>query len=207
MERYMMLLKSFKRMNPELEQALRENAYRIPLGKGEILQSPGVLNNNLYFVEKGLLHIFGLKRRRKITMEFRWEDQFVITLKSVFGSGPVSYDGIEALEDSILWCIPGDVVEELLRKHDRFNFQYNQILILETKANAAAYRCSHPVGGLENLKNLCSLFPQLVHRVPLPYLANLTEIPEKKLKHLLESPIELHTDLKRRRRSSPAQNR
>jgi signal-transduction protein with cAMP-binding, CBS, and nucleotidyltransferase domain len=199
MERYMMLLKSFKRMHPELEQALRENFYCLPLGKGEILQSPGVLNNNLYFVEKGLLHIFGLKRRDKITMAFRWEDQFVITLKSVWGSKK-RYDGIEALEDSILWCIPGDVVDDLLEKHARFNLQFNHILIRETIAIQNVFDCSQPVGGLENLKNLCSRFPQLVHRVPLSYLANLTEIPEKKLKHLLESPIALHTDLKRRRR-------
>jgi CRP-like cAMP-binding protein len=202
MERYMMLLKSLKRMNPELEQALRENTYRITLGKNKILQSPTALNDNLYFIEKGLLHIFSLKNRRKITMSFRWEDQFVITLKSVWGSKK-SYDGIEALEDPILWCIPGDVVEELLEKHARFNFQITHIAIRETIAIQDAFSCSHPLRGLENLKNLCSRFPQLVSRVPLSYLANLTEIPEKKLKHLLESPIELHTDLKRRRRSSP----
>ena len=203
MERYMMLLKSYKRMNPELEHTLRDNVYSITLTKSEILQSPTALNNNLYFVEKGLLHIFGVKQQHKITMAFRWEDQFVVTLKSVFGSDPGPLDGIEALEDATLWCIPGDLVEELLKKYIRFNSQYQQILIRDTIAIRDAQHCSRPKGGIENLKNLAFRLPQLAHRVPLPYLANFTQIPENQLKHLLESPLVLHTDLKRRRRSNP----
>jgi hypothetical protein len=203
MERYMMLLKSFKRMNPELEQALRDNVYRINLTKSEILQSPTALNNNIYFVEKGLLHIFGYKQEQKITMAFRWEDQFVLTLKSIFDTDQGPYDGIEALEDSTLWCIPGDLVKELLEKYIRFSIQYQQIVIRDTIAIRDTYRCSRPKGGLANLNNLRSRFPKLIQRVPIQYLASLTMIPEKKLKHLLESPIELHTNLKRRRRSHP----
>jgi CRP-like cAMP-binding protein len=200
MERYMMILKSIKRMNPELEQALRANVYPVHLRKDEVLQSPGTLNNNLYFIEKGLFHYFGYQQSHKMTLAFRWEDQFIITLKEVYGDKTGPCDGIEALEDSTVWCIAGDLSEELIEKYPRFCFQFREILDRELVAVRNVYRCSHPAGGLENLKNLRSRFPLLAHRVPLHYLANLTSIPEKKLKHLLDSRIELHTDLKRRRR-------
>lgn len=198
-----MILKSIKRMNPELEQALQENVYRLDLRKDEVLQSPAALNDKLYFVEKGLLHYFGYKDNHKITMAFRWEDQFVLTVKSIFSNRRGRYDGIEALEDSTLWCIPGDLVEELLQKYIRFNIQYREILARDTITIMDTYQCSHPTHGPENLKNLYSCFPQLVHRVPVKYLANLTQIPEKQLKHLLKSPIKLITDGKRRRRGGP----
>ena len=48
----MILLKSFKRMNPELEQELRDNFYPITIEKGQVLQEPGTVNDILYFVEK-----------------------------------------------------------------------------------------------------------------------------------------------------------
>ena len=203
MERYMMILKSLKRMNPELEQALRENVHPMNLSKDEILQSPEALNDTLYFVEKGILHYFDFRHGHKTTMAFRWEDQFVLTLKSVFGTKPGPYNGIEALEDSTLWYIPGGLVDELLQKYIEFNFHLRVILERDTISIIDTYHCAHPTHGPENLKNLTSNFPQLLHRVPVKYLANLTQIPEKQLKHLLKSPIKLITDGKRRRRGGP----
>jgi CRP-like cAMP-binding protein len=203
MERYMMILKSIKRMNPELEQALRANVYPITIPKQVILRSKPEINDSLYFVEKGLLHYYYLLDNQEISLEFRWEDQFINIIESFNGIARDPDLEIETLENSILWCIPGQLVRELYAKYVRFSIQYLEISTRDYVAHINATRCSRPGAGLENFNQLCARFPQLLHRVPIHYLSNFTGIPEKELKHLLESQIRLHTDLTRRRRINP----
>jgi hypothetical protein len=57
MERYMMLLKSYKRMPLELEQTLRENVHPLTVCKHDIFQPIGTITDYLYFVEKGLFRL------------------------------------------------------------------------------------------------------------------------------------------------------
>lgn len=199
MERYMIVLKSLKRMAPELEEILRENFKPMTLEKGEILQQPATLNDKLYFIEKGLLHMYLPKGKRKITLEFRREDQFALTLDAIFGQG--KGDGIEALEDCLLWWLPGKLAHELADKYHHFSLQYHDILARHMIMAQAFLRCSNPAAGPENFDYFRSEFPELVHRVPNCYLASLTEIPEKKLKHLLESPIKLNVGYTRTHRT------
>jgi CRP-like cAMP-binding protein len=192
MERYMMVLKSIKRMTPGLEQVLLENFKPMPLKKGEVLQEPDTLTNYIYFIEKGLLHFYLPEKGGKLTYSFRREDQFALTLEAIFS--PNSGYGIEALEDCSLWCLPGNLAEELCEKYHHFSLQYHEILVREALAVRAFLRSSHPDGGLANFDFFHSEFPELVHRVPIEYLISLTEIPRRKLKHLLESPIKLRPD-------------
>jgi hypothetical protein len=45
MERYLMLLKSYKRMPLELEQILRENVRPLPVRKHDIIQPVGTITD------------------------------------------------------------------------------------------------------------------------------------------------------------------
>lgn len=203
MERYMMVLKSIRRMNPELEAALRENIYPITIPKQVILRSTPGENDNIYFIEKGLFHYYHLKPGRQISLGFRREDQFIHLMESFKYHERNPRAEIEALEDSKVWCIPGTLVRELYGKYIPFSIQYLEITSRDSLANIFAAECSRPGEGLANFVRLCSRFPNLLHRVPMKYLANMTQIPEKVFQHLLESPIKLNTGTKRRRRSRP----
>ena len=125
----MMLLKSFKRMPFELEQILRENFQSLAVRKHDIIQPVGTLSDYLYFVEKGLFHIFLEKDGKQVTLRFKREDEFIISLKEIFGNARVHGDGIEALEDGLLWLLPGSFVSDLKFKYHEFIMQYNAIKI------------------------------------------------------------------------------
>ena len=72
MERYMVLLKSFKRMPIELEQTLRSNFQPMEVRKGEIIQQEDTLTDKLYFVEKGLIRLFVTRwDGQQVSMRFR----------------------------------------------------------------------------------------------------------------------------------------
>jgi hypothetical protein len=191
MERYMLILKSIKRMNPELEQTLRKNVYPITVQKNEIFQVPFARLEHLYFIEKGLMRYYINIHGEETTVEFKQEDQFVIGLKNTDAYQTEGL-GIEALEESTLWCFPGNMVKELLEKQPRFHTQYYGILNREFSAWGQSVHCRHPGGGASNLDNIRHWFPNLLHRIPLHHLASYTQTPERTLRHLLASPLKLY---------------
>jgi CRP-like cAMP-binding protein len=200
MERYMMLLKSYKRMPLELEQILRENVRPLPVRKGDIIQPIGTLSDYLYFVEKGLFHLFLEKDGKQVTLRFKTEDEFIVSLKEVFGDEKVHGDGIEALEDGLLWLFPGSLVSDLKFKYHAFILQYGNILTKDWISIEEAARCSRQTEGSDNYDRLCANSPGLLDRVPIRYLANYTNIPEHIFRHLHSSKIRLNVSTGRRRK-------
>ena len=199
MERYMMILKSIKRMNPELEQALRDSVYPIIIQKHELFQIPFARKEHLYFIEKGIFRYFFVLNRKEYTLEFKKEDQFIIGLREDDHVHQHVGLGIEALENAILWCIPGDLVKRLRENYPRFVFHYHGILSRDFVEWSRAKNCTHPWGYMGNFHGLRKEFPELIDRVPIRYLANFTQIQEKVLLHLLQSNIWLHNALTRHR--------
>jgi len=202
MERYMKILKSYKRMPPALETALRENVYPLQCKKGEIIQQYGTVTDNLYFVEKGAFQYFMLRGKSKITLRFKIEDEFIISLKAISQDPPRDPKGIEALEDGVLWCFPGAFVAEMRQKFIQFLAQYGTIILNDVLAMEESGTCSDPRTGTANYESLRKYQPHLLTRIPIPYLAKYTHIPEKVFQDLLVSNINSNTSTPRRRRSS-----
>jgi signal-transduction protein with cAMP-binding, CBS, and nucleotidyltransferase domain len=200
MERYLMILKSYKRMPPALEQILRENIHPLPVRKHDIIQPYGTITDNLYFIEKGLFHLFIEKDGRQITLRFKTEDEFIVSLEELFHQAKVKGTGIEALEDGLLWRFPGSLVSELKEKYHQFGLQFSTILTKDWISMEQARDCSSEDGGSDNYDQLRASFPELLDRVPISYLAKFTEIPEHIFRHLHSSKIKLNASTARRRK-------
>jgi len=201
MERYMTILNDLYELTPELEQDFRKNVYPMTLVKSQILQPFDKTNNILYFIEKGLVEYSKRDGSEIFSVGFRCEDEFVNTVLSDSGVDENQEMQIEALEDCILWCFPGDFVEKLYSQMGPFTYHYTRLLEREAVALFGALRCTTPGAGLENYQRLSAKFPYWLKRVPLPYLAAFAQIPQKQLKHLIESPIKLTAETIRRRRT------
>ncbi len=199
MERYLMLLKSYKRMPVALEQIFRQNVHPLPVLKHDIIQPIGTIPNKLYFVEKGLFHLFKEKDGKQITMRFKREDEFILSLIELFPDGSEPAPGIEALEDGLLWLLAGSLVSELKFKYHQFAMQFGTIITKDWISVIEAGQCSRPNGGANNYNRLRESSPELLDRVPIPYLADYTNIPEHIFRHLHSSKIKLNVSTKRRR--------
>jgi hypothetical protein len=186
MERYLIVLKSYKRMPIELEQILRANIHPTTVRKHEMIQPVGTVSDHIYFIEKGLFRMFYPWDGKQNTFRFKKEDQFIISLKQRMPD----VIGIEALEDSILWCFPGSLVHELRSKFHQFAFQYSVMLYKDRSYPEDAV--TRPDRGALNYYTLCKLFPDLLSRVPIPYLASYTKIPESVFRHLHSRKIRLN---------------
>ena len=150
MERYMVVLKSCKRMPKELENTIREKVYPISFSKGDIIQEAGAVSDKVYFVEKGLLRLYLLNEHGKqITLRFKKEDEFVICLKTDCSEPKCLGDGIETLEDCTLWCFSGELIEELKQKFSQFLMHHISISTSDMIAVHKSTRCSRR-GGFSN---------------------------------------------------------
>jgi Cyclic nucleotide-binding domain len=200
MERYMMLLKSFKRMPFELEQILRENVRPLTVRKHDIIASYGTVTDNLYFVQKGLFRLFVDKQGTLATLRFKREDEFIISLSEFSANRKLPGAGIEALEDGLLWLLPGALVSRLKSEYHEFRLQLTAIIVKDWISVEDSMYFSHPNGGSANYDRLRESSPDLLDRVPIHYLADYTNIPEKVFRHLHSTKFKLKVSTARRRR-------
>jgi hypothetical protein len=104
------------------------------------------------------------------------------------------------LEDGLLWLFPGSLVSDLKFKYREFGTQFDAILMKDCISIQEAGRCSRESEGSENYDRLCATAPELLDRVPIPYLADYTNIPEKVFRHLHSTKFKLNVSTTRRRR-------
>jgi hypothetical protein len=200
MERYLVVLKSYKRMPAELEQILRENVHPLTVRKNEIIQPEENDNDCLYFVEKGLFRLFMDKHGIPATLRFKREDEFIVSMKELPLAQKMPSSGIEALEDGLLWIFPGSLVSRLIFEYPQFTLQFSNIIMKDWVSVTWGIRCSDPDAGSANYDRLRQYSPELLDRVPIPYLADYTSIPEKIFRHLHSSKIRLKVSTTRRRK-------
>ena len=91
-------------------------------------------------------------------------------------------------------------MSELRIKYHAFGLQYGTILAKDWISIEEAGRCSRETKGSENYDRLCATSPGLLDRVPIPYLANYTNIPEHIFRHLHSTKIRLNVSTTRRRK-------
>jgi hypothetical protein len=154
MERYMMLLKSYKRMPLELEQILRKNVQPLTVRKHDIIQPVGTLTDYLYFVEKRLIHIILEKDENKVWLRIKREDEFIISLIDVFPKAEEQGDGIEALEDSVRWLFRRSLVSDLKFKYHELGIQFGAILMKDCLSIQDAGRCRRESEGSDKSDRL-----------------------------------------------------
>jgi len=181
MERYQIVLKSYRRLPAKVVKLLSENVHSISLPANSSINPIEENIDSIYFVEKGLLQLYSMNGRKKITARFKKEDEFIICLKAL----PVSREYcIEALEDCLLWNISGDLIEKVFKLYPPFNHHHSIILCKDLVASGAARDCSLSENDPNNYYQLCAQFPELLHRVPIPILANFTWLSEPMFRHL-----------------------
>src|SRR5579872_5429627 len=184
MERYLKILKSYKRMPLEMQQRLVEGVRRLTIKKNEIVQPCRSNNDCIYFVERGMFHLFGAKDGRQVTFRFKKEDEFIIALKSTRALRSFPDQGIQALEDGILWIIPGPLVSLLYETYTQF---VNQLVIITTKdwlAIEEALLTRHRDGDAIDYNRLYNCSRGLIGRVPIRCLASYLNVPERALRHM-----------------------
>lgn len=158
---------------------LREHHYR----KGHLLVQEGGPNDQVYFMQQGLARAFVSRDGKEYTMWFATQgDPLVMTIG---GTAPQrSMVSIDLLEDSTILSIKRSCLEELVRTSlelcnwsristDRYLCSMEEFLTTDLCASAS-----------ERYERLLREAPEMVHKIPLKYLASYLLITPESLSRI-----------------------
>ncbi|MCC3159075.1 Crp/Fnr family transcriptional regulator [Hymenobacter sp. 15J16-1T3B] len=135
------------------------------------LLAPGQVANRIYFVESGLARGYYLHEGREANTWFMREGDFLISIVS-FLTRTVSQEFMELLEDSVLYSVSYEQLQQLYRDFPEFNYvgrlltEHYYVLSEQRTQQLRLLRAE------QRYEQLVRAFPEVLQRVPLKHLAS-----------------------------------
>ncbi len=149
----------------------------------------GQICRHLYFIESGLLRFAFLKDGTEVT-KFFTEAPYMFTAQQSFNLRVPAREGIQAIEDSIVWRMNHDdafrllelkIWSEFIRKLVQEVQFFTEEILTEMQTETAENR----------YRALLQDSPELIQRVPLKYLASYLGVAQPSLSRIRKN---IHTE-------------
>jgi len=143
--------------------------------KGDIILNDGDMCNCLFYIEKGFIRQYYVKHNKEVTEHLACEKDVVWCIDSYFNHEP-THLMMEALEQSVLWAIPRDIMEELSDTNGDIAYLYrrffeNSLMLSQLKADILRFESAN-----ERYVRLSQQFPEILKRAPLTLIASYLQI-------------------------------
>lgn len=162
---------------------LTDEMRRIELPKSKVLVEAGQTGRTVYFIQKGIARAYCDGKDNQITFWFGLEGDFIFCYNSYINGLP-GYESIELLENSILYEIRDEVLQELFRQNiDLANWgrklAERELIKLEERYIARLFKSAS-----ECYKELLKNSPSLIQRVQLGYIASYLGVTQVTLSRI-----------------------
>lgn len=155
----------------------------ISLKKKAELQAAGKTCKTIYFLKSGLARIYYLKDGIDITDSFKLENNMIVRVESLFHNQP-SKKAIEVLEDSEIIAIDAQKLFDLyddsheIERLFRKIFEHSHVETINRIESLQFHSAE------ERYKNLITVHPEIIQRVPLKYIASFLGITQVSLSRI-----------------------
>ncbi|WP_276484107.1 Crp/Fnr family transcriptional regulator [Paraflavitalea pollutisoli] len=183
MEQLLAFLHLIKPMSSELEQDLRSIIKHRTVKKGEYILKAGNVCKEMCFITKGLLRCF-IEKDGKEIVTWLLKEGDVATAVVSFHDETRSDEYIQALEDSEMYYILKDELEEIYEKHMEFNYHGRKLTIMYQLEGRKQYNIMLSLSAQERYELLEKTKPDLITRVPAKQLASYLRITEPYLSNI-----------------------
>ena len=139
--------------------------------KKELLLRAGHICQNIYFIEKGLLRCYYYKNEAEISSWFMLEGDVVVSVESFFYQ-KVSYESIQALEDSSLYYISYKELQDIYRRFPEFNYVARVMTEKYYCLSEQRLYSIRMMRASERYEYMIQHHPMLLSRVPAKYVAS-----------------------------------
>lgn len=162
-----------------LEGLFVQNEFR----KNDLLIGDGQICRRLYFIERGCVRGFYNIDGRDVSQWFGFEKDFVTSIRS-FVTRSASREYIQVVEDSILWSVSREQLDELLQRFPELEklvrLIYEQYYIrLEERYTNAHFKTAG-----ERYDDLVQYTPHILQRMPLGYIASYLGVSAETLSRI-----------------------
>ena len=155
--------------------------------KGDIIWGEGEVCNSLLYIEQGLLRQYYVKHGKNVTEHLSYEGNGVVwCIESYFHRTP-THLSMEALEPSVVWEIPRDLMEDISDTNCDISYLYRRffedsLILSQVKADMLRFESAK-----ERYSRLMQLFPEIVKRAPLTYIASYLQMSLETLSRVRSS--------------------
>lgn len=144
--------------------------------KKKLLLSPPAICRYLYFVKKGLLRSFYLKDDgSEVTNGLYTEMEFVVSVHS-FYTGLPSAEFIQALEDTEVYSISKEELDDIYTDYPEFRENGRLLTIKYLVDYSLQMQLIRAMSAQEKIQALREKYEKLLNRVPQKYLASYVDI-------------------------------
>jgi CRP-like cAMP-binding protein len=176
-------LQSIRPLPEALREHLQQTVKRKLLSPREFLEKEPQPSQHVYFIQKGLLRCYSLRRGIEICSWFMKEGDVCLSVNSFFRQ-ETSRENIQALERTELYYISYAELQHIYTKFPEFNFTGRILtekyyLLSEERLSAMRLRRSR-----ERYAWLLEHYPELLLRVPAKFLASYLGMSEVMLSNI-----------------------
>lgn len=141
------------------------------LSKGELFLNNSQVSKYIQYVDKGLVRQFYYKNGRDVTEHFTCENNVAVCIESFFRQEPTRLL-IEALETTVLYCIPYSEIEILAYHKPEISILYRRFLeatliLSQQKADSWRFETVR-----ERYERFMKEYPQAAKRAPIAHIAS-----------------------------------
>ncbi len=173
----------FQITDKKAKTALEDLFVQKQFSKNDLLIEEGQICRHLYFIEKGSIRGFYNIDGKDVSQWFGFENDFVTSFRS-FTLRTASKEYIQVLEESLVWSISKDELDNLLlqfpelEKLVRLVYEQYYIRLEERYSNA------HFKTATERYEDLQHQQPHILQRIPLGYIASYLGISAETLSRI-----------------------
>lgn len=162
---------------------LQEHSFRKLISRGKFLLKPGEYCTHYYYIHKGLLRAFIREEKKEITTWLNPENEITTSIRSMVRRQP-STEYIQALEDSELYALHYDRMEEMYNLFPEMNILARKLLVAYYADSEERSYISRIPSAKKRYRHFISSRPELVNRIPLKYVASYLGITLETLSRL-----------------------
>ncbi|GAA0883765.1 MULTISPECIES: Crp/Fnr family transcriptional regulator [Sphingobacterium] len=180
------LIEQFKKygyLNEAIEKAVENRTRYFFKKKGEHFLREGQHLSSYFVLRRGLIRAYFFKNGREMNSWFGEENQIFGSILPVYTEKP-SFENIQFLEDSEIYAISVDDLNELYRIYPELNLIGRKIaeevcIILEERIMSL-----HTESAVERYQSLIRLQPNLLNRINLGHIASYLGITQETLSRI-----------------------
>ncbi len=156
--------------------------------RGELVLKEGEVCHYIYYIDRGLVRLFYFKNEKELTEHLQVEGNIVMSIESLFKERPTKLQ-IEAIENSIIYGLPRQKLEEIALHNGNIQILYRKILeesLIQSQVHADMLRFET---AQDRYKKLCKTQPQIVLRAPMNYIASYLQMTPETLSRVRNSTL------------------
>lgn len=154
--------------------------------KNETILDMGEVCRCIYYLDKGLVRQYYIKHGKEITENLGQDHSIFMCIESLFKEEPTRM-AIQSLENSIVYAMPKEKLERVALHNVNIQILYRKILeesliISQVHADLVRFETAQ-----DRYRRMCKMYPQVVLRAPLVYVASYLQMTPETLSRVRAS--------------------